>query len=104
MPAVSFQSVSKVYPASGRPGARPLQALDHVPRRADLLERRLGVGMDVAAPLGHLRQVLADLPDHVHGVVGTHGFTPGQRISISTNEISCGLLLITLCSTPTLRA
>ena len=30
MPAISFQSVSKVYPASGKPGAAPLKALDEV--------------------------------------------------------------------------
>ena len=30
MPAISFQSVSKVYPASGSPGSRPLQALDQI--------------------------------------------------------------------------
>ena len=30
MPAISFQSVSKVYPASGRPGSAPLKALDNV--------------------------------------------------------------------------
>ncbi len=30
MPAISFQSVSKVYPASGRSGAAPLKALDQV--------------------------------------------------------------------------
>ena len=30
MPAISFQSVSKVYPATGKPGSTPLQALDDV--------------------------------------------------------------------------
>ncbi len=30
LPAISFQSVSKVYPASGKPGSTPLQALDDV--------------------------------------------------------------------------
>mgnify|MGYP001412519917 CR=1 FL=1 len=30
MPALSFQSVTKVYPASGKPGSVPLQALDDV--------------------------------------------------------------------------
>jgi ABC-2 type transport system ATP-binding protein len=30
MPAISFQSVSKVYPASGKSGSSPLQALDDV--------------------------------------------------------------------------
>ena len=30
MPAISFQSVSKVYPALGRPGSSPLKALDNV--------------------------------------------------------------------------
>ncbi len=30
MPALSFQSVTKVYPASGKPGSAPLQALDGV--------------------------------------------------------------------------
>ena len=30
MPAISFQSVSKVYPATGKPGSTPLKALDEV--------------------------------------------------------------------------
>ena len=30
MPAISFQSVSKVYPATGKPGSTPLKALDDV--------------------------------------------------------------------------
>ena len=30
LPAISFQSVSKVYPASGKPGSTPFQALDDV--------------------------------------------------------------------------
>jgi ABC-2 type transport system ATP-binding protein len=30
MPALSFQSVSKIYPASGEPGSQPLRALDRV--------------------------------------------------------------------------
>ncbi len=30
MPAISFQSVSKVYPGSGKPGSHPLKALDDV--------------------------------------------------------------------------
>ncbi len=30
MPAISIQSVSKVYPASGKPGSTPLKALDNV--------------------------------------------------------------------------
>ena len=30
MPAISFQSVSKVYPAAGKSGAAPLKALDNV--------------------------------------------------------------------------
>jgi len=30
MPAISFQSVSKVYPALGTTGASPLKALDDV--------------------------------------------------------------------------
>ena len=30
MPAISFQSVSKVYPASGKPGSQPFKALDDV--------------------------------------------------------------------------
>ena len=30
MPAISFQSVSKVYPASGKPGSSPFKALDDV--------------------------------------------------------------------------
>jgi ABC-2 type transport system ATP-binding protein len=30
LPAMSFQSVSKVYPASGKPGSTPFQALDDV--------------------------------------------------------------------------
>jgi ABC-2 type transport system ATP-binding protein len=30
MPAISFQSVSKTFPAAKNPGAQPLQALDHV--------------------------------------------------------------------------
>jgi ABC-2 type transport system ATP-binding protein len=30
MLAISFQSVSKVYPATGKPGSTPLKALDDV--------------------------------------------------------------------------
>ena len=30
MPAISFQSVSKVFPTSGKPGSAPLKALDNV--------------------------------------------------------------------------
>ncbi len=30
MPAISFQSVSKVYPSTGKPGSMPLKALDDV--------------------------------------------------------------------------
>jgi ABC-2 type transport system ATP-binding protein len=73
MPAISFQSVSKVYPSSGKRGAPALQALD-------------GVGFDIEAgeffgllgPNGAgkttLISILAGLARPTAGRVTVHGF------------------------------
>ena len=72
MPAVSFQSVSKVYPASGRPGARPLQALDQV--SFDIEE---GEFFGLLGPNGAgkttLISILAGLARTTSGSVKVHG-------------------------------
>ena len=73
MPAISFQSVSKVYPASGRPGSRPLQALDHV--SFDIEE---GEFFGLLGPNGAgkttLISILAGLARATSGSVKVHGF------------------------------
>ena len=73
MPAISFQSVSKVYPASGRPGSRPLQALDQV--RFDIEE---GEFFGLLGPNGAgkttLISILAGLARATSGSVQVHGF------------------------------
>ena len=73
MPAISFQSVSKVYPASGRPGSRPLQALDQV--GFDIEE---GEFFGLLGPNGAgkttLISILAGLTRATSGSVKVHGF------------------------------
>ena len=73
MPAISFQSVSKVYPASSRPGARPLQALDQV--NFDIEE---GEFFGLLGPNGAgkttLISILAGLARATSGSVKVHGF------------------------------
>ena len=73
MPAISFQSVSKVYPASPRPGARPLQALDQV--NFDIEE---GEFFGLLGPNGAgkttLISILAGLARATSGSVKVHGF------------------------------
>ena len=73
MPAISFQSVSKVYPAARRPGARPLQALDQV--NFDIEE---GEFFGLLGPNGAgkttLISILAGLARPSSGSVKVHGF------------------------------
>ena len=73
MPAISFQSVSKVYPASGRPGSAPLKALDNV--SFDIEE---GEFFGLLGPNGAgkttLISILAGLARASSGTVKVHGF------------------------------
>ena len=73
MPAISFQSVSKVYAASGKPGSRPLQALDNV--SFDIEE---GEFFGLLGPNGAgkttLISILAGLARASAGRVLVHGF------------------------------
>ena len=73
MPAISFQSVSKVYPAARRPGSRPLQALDQV--NFDIEE---GEFFGLLGPNGAgkttLISILAGLARPSSGSVKVHGF------------------------------
>ena len=73
MPAISFQSVSKVYPASGRPGSRPLQALEQI--SFDIEE---GEFFGLLGPNGAgkttLISILAGLARPTSGSVRVHGF------------------------------
>ncbi|WP_298429747.1 ABC transporter ATP-binding protein [Ottowia sp.] len=73
MPAISFQSVSKVYPASGKPGSSPLQALDNV--SFDIEE---GEFFGLLGPNGAgkttLISILAGLTRASSGHVKVHGF------------------------------
>ncbi|MFT4196144.1 ABC transporter ATP-binding protein [Ottowia sp.] len=73
MPAISFQSVSKVYPASQRPGARPLKALDDVG-----FDIEAGEFFGLLGPNGAgkttLISILAGLARPTAGRVLVHGF------------------------------
>ena len=73
MPAISFQSVSKVYPASGKRGALALQALDGV--SFDIQE---GEFFGLLGPNGAgkttLISILAGLARPTAGRVTVHGF------------------------------
>jgi len=73
MPAISFQSVSKVYPGSGKPGSAPLQALDNV--SFDIEE---GEFFGLLGPNGAgkttLISILAGLARATSGRVRVHGF------------------------------
>ena len=77
MPAISFQSVSKVYPASGRPGSRPLQALEQI--SFDIEE---GEFFGLLGPNGAgkttLISILAGLARPTSGNVRVHGFDVGS--------------------------
>ncbi|MDR0274813.1 MAG: ABC transporter ATP-binding protein [Burkholderiaceae bacterium] len=72
MPAISFQSVSKVYPGSGKPGSTPLQALDNV--SFDIEE---GEFFGLLGPNGAgkttLISILAGLARATSGQVRVHG-------------------------------
>ncbi len=73
MPAISFQSVSKVYPTSGRPGSTPLKALDNV--SFDIEE---GEFFGLLGPNGAgkttLISILAGLARPSSGAVTVYGF------------------------------
>ncbi|MCL1961411.1 MAG: ABC transporter ATP-binding protein, partial [Desulfovibrionaceae bacterium] len=73
MPAISFQSVSKVYPVSGRPGATPLKALDDVS-----FDIQGGEFFGLLGPNGAgkttLISILAGLARPTAGHVKVHGF------------------------------
>ncbi|QTD46063.1 ABC transporter ATP-binding protein [Ottowia testudinis] len=73
MPALSFQSISKVYPASGKNGAPPLKALDDV--SFDIEE---GEFFGLLGPNGAgkttLISILAGLARATAGAVKVHGF------------------------------
>ena len=73
MPAISFQSVSKVYPGSGKLGSAPLQALDNV--SFDIEE---GEFFGLLGPNGAgkttLISILAGLARATSGRVRVHGF------------------------------
>ncbi|MFT3778150.1 MAG: ABC transporter ATP-binding protein [Ottowia sp.] len=73
MPAISFQSVSKVYPASQRPGATPLKALDNVG-----FDIEAGEFFGLLGPNGAgkttLISILAGLARPTAGRVKVHGF------------------------------
>ena len=73
MPAISFQSVSKVYPASQRPGATPLKALDNVS-----FDIEAGEFFGLLGPNGAgkttLISILAGLASPTAGRVKVHGF------------------------------
>jgi ABC-2 type transport system ATP-binding protein len=82
MPAISFQSVSKVYPASGRPGSRPLQALEQI--SFDIEE---GEFFGLLGPNGAgkttLISILAGLARPTAGSVRVHGFDVGSDFAKS---------------------
>ncbi|HRN74884.1 ABC transporter ATP-binding protein [Ottowia sp.] len=73
MPAISFQSVSKVYPALGRPGSSPLKALDNVS-----FDIEHGEFFGLLGPNGAgkttLISILAGLARASSGSVKVHGF------------------------------
>jgi ABC-2 type transport system ATP-binding protein len=73
MPAISFQSVSKVYPALGRTGAAPLRALDDVS-----FDIGAGEFFGLLGPNGAgkttLISILAGLARPTAGRVTVHGF------------------------------
>ena len=73
MPAISFQSVSKVYPASGHTGSAPLQALDGVS-----FDIEAGDFFGLLGPNGAgkttLISILAGLARPTGGRVTVHGF------------------------------
>ena len=77
MPAISFQSVSKVYPASGRSGSTPLKALDNV--SFDIED---GEFFGLLGPNGAgkttLISILAGLARPSSGAVKVHGFDVQQ--------------------------
>ncbi|MDO5624996.1 MAG: ABC transporter ATP-binding protein [Pseudomonadota bacterium] len=73
MPAISFQSVSKAYPAAGKPGSPPFKALDNV--SFDIEE---GEFFGLLGPNGAgkttLISILAGLARASAGSVKVHGF------------------------------
>ena len=77
MPAISFQSVTKVYPTSGKPGSTPLKALDDV--GFDIEE---GEFFGLLGPNGAgkttLISILAGLARATSGRVQVHGFDVQQ--------------------------
>ena len=77
MPAISFQSVSKVYPAAGKSGAAPLKALDNV--SFDIEE---GEFFGLLGPNGAgkttLISILAGLARATAGTVKVHGYDVQQ--------------------------
>jgi len=77
MPAISFQSVTKVYPTSGKPGSTPLKALDDV--AFDIEE---GEFFGLLGPNGAgkttLISILAGLARATSGRVQVHGFDVQQ--------------------------
>ncbi|MCA0325921.1 MAG: ABC transporter ATP-binding protein [Proteobacteria bacterium] len=73
MPAISFQSVSKVFPASGKPGSTPLQALDQVNFNIEAGEFFGLLGPNGAGKTT-LISILAGLARASSGHVKVHGF------------------------------
>ena len=77
MPAISFQSVSKVYPAPGKPGSVPLQALRDVS-----FDIQHGEFFGLLGPNGAgkttLISILAGLARATSGQVKVHGFDVQQ--------------------------
>lgn len=77
MPAISIQSVSKVYGTSGRPGSTPLKALDNV--KFDIEE---GEFFGLLGPNGAgkttLISILAGLAQATSGSIKVHGFDVRQ--------------------------
>ena len=73
MPAISFQSVSKVFPASGKPGSTSLQALDQVNFNIEAGEFFGLLGPNGAGKTT-LISILAGLARASSGHVKVHGF------------------------------